>query len=559
MLSKFTASLSPLERRCVLAIIALHILLISLPYLWTLLVTPTGFAYGGLLYNPDDQNVHLSWARQAAEGHFFFRDLFTTESLISGERPLFTNLLAWLIGVLSAFATIPIIWIYHFLRVLFAASALALFYGLSTRLTPDRRIRIVALALVAFSGGGGFLAPILNPILNGRNWMDRADNAGFPMMPEAFTFLSASIFTLNIASMALLLATYLLCVRAWETGAKKFAVGAGLSTLLLSNIHTYDVFPLLLAITAWAIFQFKNAHEESINDQSTPRGRFWFLPFACIGAAIPVLYQLVVFRGSEEFRVKALTRTPAPPLLDVLISYGPLLLLALAGGVLALRAKDKLQAKTQLPIFWAIATLLLIYAPVSFARKMIEGLHLPLCFLAAIGIVALISKLDSQVLRRVAVVGVLGILSLSSFNYIAWSLENARDNNASRGGIMPPLYLANDDSNALQFLKTLPRGKVVLSLPFIGNYIPRESGQTAYIGHWAETLHFNEKIGPVFNFYSGKMSAKQARVWLKENRINYVLFGSYEKQLNMKLPMELPIAYTTTANENGTTIFAVPF
>ena len=124
---------------------------------------------------------------------------------------------------------------------------------------------------------------------------------------------------------------------------------------------------------------------------------------------------------------------------------------------------------------------------------------------------------------------------------------------------MPPLYLANDDSNALQFLKTLPRGKVVLSLPFIGNYIPRESGQTAYIGHWAETLHFNEKIGPVFNFYSGKMSTKQARVWLKENRINYVLFGSYEKQLNMKLPLELPIAYTTTANENGTTIFAVPF
>ena len=560
MLSPFTASLSPPERRCVLAIIALHILFISLPYLWTLLVTPDGFAYGGLLYNPDDQNVHLSWARQAAEGHFFFRDLFTSESLISGERPLFTNLLCWLIGVLSALTTIPIIWVYHLLRVFFAAATLALFHGLSTRLTPDRRIRIVALALVAFSGGGGFLAPTLAPILNGRNWMDRADNAGFPMMPEAFTFLSASIFTLNIASMALLLATYFCCVRAWETGAKKFAVGASVSTLLLANIHTYDVFPLLLAITAWAIFQFKTAREESTEDRSTPHRRFWFLPFVYIGAAIPVLYQLVVFRGSEEFRIKALTRTPAPPLLDVLISYGPLLALAIAGGVLALRAKDKFQAQTLLPILWAIATLLLIYAPVSFARKMIEGLHLPLCFLAAIGIVALVSKLNSQVLRRVAAAGVLGVLSLSSYNYLVWSLENARDNNNARAGVlMPPLYLTTADSGALQFLETLPRGKIVLSLPFIGNYIPRESGQNAFIGHWAETLHFKQKIGPVFNFYSGKMNEEQARLWLKENRIDYVFFGSYEKQLNGKLPLELPVAHADGADENGTTIYAAPF
>ena len=41
---------------------------------------PDGFEYFRLLYNPDDQNVHLAWARQAAQGRFFFRDLFTTRA-----------------------------------------------------------------------------------------------------------------------------------------------------------------------------------------------------------------------------------------------------------------------------------------------------------------------------------------------------------------------------------------------------------------------------------------------------------------------------------------------
>src|SRR5687767_3267215 len=70
------------------------LLMVSLPYLWAWAVAPQGYSYGGLLYNVDDQNVHLAWARQAAEGQWFFRDLFTSEGLSGGERPLFFNLFA---------------------------------------------------------------------------------------------------------------------------------------------------------------------------------------------------------------------------------------------------------------------------------------------------------------------------------------------------------------------------------------------------------------------------------------------------------------------------------
>jgi len=536
VISRFFRSLSSQERNAFWAILVLHLVLISFPYLWALTTTPNGFVYGGLLYNPDDQNVHLAWARQAAEGQFFFRDLFTNESLLSGERPLFTNLLCWLIGVLSALTTIPTIWLYHAFRIIFAALTLLLFFALTTRLTADRRVRITATALAAFAGGAGFLSALIP----GFNWMDRPDNASFPMMPEAFTFASSLIFTLNIASMALLLAVYLLSLHAWETGSRKAAIGAGVATLFLANFHTYDVFPLLGALFIWAIFAWRTPAQ---------RGRLIFLPAVIVGAAIPVLYQLFVFRGSEEFRIKALTNTPAPPIWDVAISYGPLLLLAIGGAIIAWR-----EVKLRLPIFWMLVTLGLIYAPVSFARKMIEGLHLPLCFLAAVGLIWLVGKLQPTAQRMVTVIAVL-ILSLSSFQFVTWCIDNARDNNASRANIlMPPLYLTQGDAAAMQFLKQQPRGKVVLCLPFIGNYMPRESGQTVMIGHWAETLHFPDKLGQVLGFYGGKMEAEQAKEWLNKNRIGYVVIGSYENQLGARLPLELQEIFEA----NGTRVYAVP-
>ncbi len=110
------------------------------------------------------------------------------------------------------------------------------------------------------------------------------------------------------------------------------------------------------------------------------------------------------------------------------------------------------------------------------------------------------------------------------------------------------------DQQALQFLEKQPRGKVVLSLPFIGNYVPRETGQTAFAGHWAETLHFQKKLGPVLRFYTGQMSATEAKNWLRENHINFVLVGSYETQLGTRLPLKLPVVY----EKDGATIYAAP-
>jgi hypothetical protein len=556
-----------IEKTVFAGVIFVQLLVTTLPYFWSWAITPPGYEYSGLLFSPDDQNVHLSWARQTQTGSFFSRNLFTTETQESGARPLFFNALTSLMGVL-AWSGAPLIWIYHTLRVLFGALLLLTFYALSTRVTSETRTRFVALVLVAFSGGAQFLSAFFP----NRIWMDKPDG-NFPMMPEAFTFASSFIFTLNIAAMALLVLSYLCALSAAaesdDTKRKRTTLVGFCAALLLSNIHTYDAIPFIVTLALWTFWQTRATAHANV-----PRWKSSAI--IIVGALLPIFYQLIVFRGSEEFRIKALTPTPAPPILDVLLSYGLLIPLAVAGGVLGWRTFTdwKQRAALRLVILWPVVTLISIYAPVSFARKMIEGAHLPLCLLAAMGVIALLQKLPSRPTRLIVCAGVLLVCCLSSLQFLWWSaLQNTRDPqlyNTSRGELMPPFYLTSGDAAALRLLNknVSPQDKktrAVLCWPKLGNYVPRETAMFVYAGHWAETLYLEGKNGrtgklaQVFDFYSGKMSALEAKNWLQKNHIGFIIIGHYERErVGANIPVELRRSLKEIFNENGTAIYAVP-
>jgi hypothetical protein len=112
--------------------------------------------------------VHLAWARQARDGHFFFATSSRAESL--NERPLFFNLFSSFVGWISALTRIPLVWVYHALRLLFSALAMWWFYRPCAELTGDKRTRLLALHCCAFSGGAGWM---LQPLFAGRVFIDR--------------------------------------------------------------------------------------------------------------------------------------------------------------------------------------------------------------------------------------------------------------------------------------------------------------------------------------------------------------------------------------------------
>ncbi len=500
--------LSDREKRWGWIILLAFLFCIILPYVWAFAITPPGFTWGGLLFSTDDQNVHLMWARQARDGEFFMRDLFTTEGLVNGTKPLFVNGLMLIIGWLSRLSGLEVVFWYQSVRVAGAAWALWQLHLLGWEVTdgaPDREnARLGALALAAFTTGAGFVASISPQLLGPLIWIDRADNPTWPLMPEAFFTLSALIYPLNIVSLGLLLLVmrHILRGQWWP---------AALGALALSNIHTYDALPLMVIAIIWAIANNK-----------TDRASAGRALAATAGAALPVLYQLFVFANSEEFRIKALSATPALPIGHTLVSYAPLLILAIMGWF---ALKDYRRARNLL-VLWALIVIAIVYQPlvyISFGRKMIEGWQLPLLVLGGAGLAAL--------KRPLAMMATVAVLAISPLVTTGWILDNAATNNAARDPyFMPTVYLHNSDVAALRFIESQPQQGAVLCLPFVGGYLPRVTGKYTYAGHWAESLHMEKvKLPATQRYFSGQMSLDEARQLFAGNQIRWVLEGPYER------------------------------
>src|SRR5437588_5068223 len=98
-----------------IAIFAMAITL--LPYLfgYSLLgLNPRFGWYSWLGYNLDDSCVYLSWMRQAADGHLFQRNLFTTQPQIGHQ----VNLFFLALGSVARFSHLPLTAVWHLARIL---------------------------------------------------------------------------------------------------------------------------------------------------------------------------------------------------------------------------------------------------------------------------------------------------------------------------------------------------------------------------------------------------------------------------------------------------------
>ncbi len=524
--------LSDREKRWGFIILSAFLLSITLPYAWAWAMTPTGFTWGGLLFSTDDQNVHLMWARQVQDGAFFMRDLFTTEGLVNGTKPLFVNGLMLVIGWLSRLSGLEVVFWYHIIRVAGAAWALWQLHLLSWEVTGGaserENARLGTLALAAFTTGAGFIASLMPQLLGPMVWIDRADNAGWPLVPEAYFFLSAFIFPLNIVSFGLLTLVFRHILKGKPTLA---FVGA----LVLSNLHTYDALPLVLVATIWTIWQWKS-------DRTTAMRALW----AIAGAAIPIIYQVVVFRDSEEFRTKALTLTEPPHVIVIIVAFLFLILLG-AEGFRVL--KDRTQARN-LMVLWALGTLVMVYAPISFGRKMLEGLQIPLLMLAGVGL---------STLRRTWLMwGLVGVLAFSPLITVGWIMNNAAENNSKRFP-MPPIYLYDSNVEALKYLNAQPQQGAVLCMPMTGGYLPRATGKYTYTGHWAETLHMKIKFPTTIRYFRNQMSPDEARLLFAQNQIRWVLEGPYERAMgdfSLSQKLGLKVVFSAGTGENRTVIYS---
>lgn len=469
--------------------------LTCVPYAIGYAIAPKGYHFLGFICNMDDVCVYLSWMRQAADGHFFLRNLFTTEP----QSGIGFNLLFLALGTFSRITHLPLVAVLHLARIAAGIALLLAVYGMSAIWLDDERSRRIGLLIVGLSAGIGWVFRTgVTDIL--RASVDR-------WQLEAITYLSLYASPLYSFPTLLMIASLYFLLRFSKTGAWRYAVYAGLILLLLANVHTYDV------ITISAIWAFYSAYRLVKKDTRPMIGGLIAAAIAAPSAA----YQFHFYKLDSVFRDRAAVPTPSPAIYWYAAGYGLLLPLAMYGVWRSVKQRRDIGFL----ICWIIATFVVAYLPISFQRKLFMGTHIPLSLLAAIGVMGLMERIPVK-RQTLAVIILVGALIPSNLAFMSRNIVQVLTNEITTAAHVP--YASKDEMAALEYLRTHSRpGDLILAVPPTACLIPGFAGRPVYCGHWGETVDFRRKFWEVFAFYSNKETPDQRLDFLREHNFAYVV------------------------------------
>lgn len=457
------------ERRWVMAWALLIVVLSSLPYLFGLRITPPGYEFLGLTHNIDDGAVYLSWMRQAADGHFFIRNLFTSD-----PQPAKTfNLLFLLMGWTSRLSHLPLIVVFHLYRVGLAVALLFAAHKYSRVFLDKPEQHRILIPLLGLSAGVGWMLPGAGaPSGPVDNWQ-----------PEAITFLSIYLNPLFLAGLILMVGAFYWLVLAQRTGQVGYAIYAGLCLLALGNVHTYDVITVAAVWTLYLVVL-------GIAERRFPTRVFYLSVLAAIIAVPSVAYQFYLYRIDEVFRARANSPIPSPPVWSFFAGYGLVLVCAFIGAWLLVRTSRR--DRSLLLLVWAVIGFAVPYLPFAQQRKLIMGIHIPLCILAAYALARLMTAVASRVLGVGLVALIICITAISNVRFIARDISLLAQ---GRTVTHYAPYISDDDVAAYNWLRANARpGDSVLAPPTFALFTPAFAGVEVYYGHWSETPDYAAKL-----------------------------------------------------------------
>ncbi len=519
--------LRPGEFKAVSIWAALLVAIILLPYPFATIFAGPGWHFMGHLHAVDEGNAYLAWSRQAAEGAWRLRNMYTA----TPDKGLFFNAFFVAIGKTAALLHVEPVVVFHLARPICGWVCLVSIYLLAAFVFPDSLTRWAAFALAALSSGVGWFVHLFR----GPTGLHPLDFGEGLIQPEAITFLCIYVNPLFAASLALMCLVFVTFLSAVHSNRHGWIIAAGLLNLLLGNIHTYDV---LVVNGALAVYLLLLLGSRAI---SLWPALWSYGIFLGISAASPI-YQAYVVAADPLYAAKAATVTASLRPVDHALTYGFVLIFALAGAAYIARRPD---SRTVFLLAWLVIGALMPLAPADdfpFQRKMWEGYHVVLSLLGAVACTHVIlpwlarkrppTSAEGRARFGMGLIAAAVALTVpSNLFFVNLTMRDAADNNTRLvKNLMPPMYLSNDDIRALHWLRdNTSRDDVVFSAPYVGSHIPAVSGNRVYMGHWAETLGFGRLAGVVEQFYSARISPAECEQILRRARARYVYYGAYER------------------------------
>lgn len=485
--------LRQLSVRILLTLLALFFS--SLCYIYGSLSPVEDAVYTGMRpLNASDYNVNLSFIEQYREGHVLVKNLYASEP----HEPFLIRPVYFLLSAPFSVTKLSNPVAFHVIRLIVGgALLLCLFHWISVYVSDRKEVTFIFL-LLAFTSGVGFFV---------KAWIKHPLDL---TVPESILFLSLGEPPHFLSSLFLLffgLTNLYLAVTRWPRALIFYFV----SLLLLWFEHPFEA----VVLAAVGLFNL------------------WLLPsnrmriaaiIGLITVSAPAFFYYSHLRKMPVFAAWAeqnVLKTPSPYLL--VLGFLPLVFFAVR-GILVLRKTPHQQTLLKFLLIWIAVQTVMCYVPVPFQRRFIAGLQFPLAILAGVGLTKI----------RLWPVTTL-ILFVSTFSNVFVMWQQIQD---IKKGEMP-FYAPSFYFQAFDWLRTQPKGQVVLSGYITGNFIPAYTGLTVYAGHSIQTPNVVQKRQQLVRFFH-----HPDRTFLWTNKIDLVFYGLEEQRMNGKeVRSMLPLVY----------------
>jgi len=489
----------------------------TLPHLVAALWTPEGHVFTGVLTAYDDTFTYFAWMRQSVDGHVLACDLFTSEpQTCEFFLPLWVAL-----GFVSRAAHVPIALTFHAARLLAILPLLFVARTVAASVMKSRTRLRYTQWMYAMSGGLGWLVYGLN-IRNGKVGGVVSGSIDLTM-PEAIAFRAVFAQVHFTVGTTLLCGAIHLCLSALAHKKTSRAAVAGLLVSLLAVVHPYMVVVALVvtaASLAWSLLM--GATFARLQAAQTAAA------FAV--AMIPGVAYLVYLNRSnwvshEWLRVTD-TLSPAP--WEYALGFGALFVLAVLGFVLIWRTGAPY---SRLLFIWCLSQAALLYVPVNFQRRLIEGLQLPLSIAASVAVFYISNRIcrKNRKYRTAFLSSVLVFVSLTNVGFIIGQTISA----ASPDVADPRRYVSGDLFESLQWVRVNAEpGAVLFSSYLTGNIAPSMTGLRVFLGHYGQTIRSDDKGAQVTAFYTSGLNDTEARQLFADQQVRYVIYGPFERAIS---------------------------
>lgn len=441
--------------------------------------------YMGIPFNVVDTNTYLSDMRQASTGKILFSNDFTSEVTPSIQFNPLWLMMGWLSIIFSPIFT------WYTVKLI----ALILFFFSLNKIINLLKItqQGIAWILVLFGSGIGYVFQILHYGF-GFKLFGSAD-VGIPSSNSISLHLAPVHFAISVSLMILIVYYY---YSFWKNkNWKTFLIFSSL-TFVLGFIHLFDVITLAVAFFLYSLLLLKQGRKiKDLILYNVIYGLFNIPPF---------LYTFYIFVINTTYaNWNSQNLLLSPKLLHLF--FGFLIPMLLAISFISFKKvflKKDLSNIEILLVCWSVSSILLMYSPFNIQRRFIEGLNIPIMILAALGLdlikeTAIKIKIPNIVTYFFVTVFV--ILAIPTSIYWAGKVYINVDK-IYDGDYFVPAYLSQDEMKVLDWISTNVSDSNILASYTLSNYIPRISDNRVYIGHWAQTVNFEEKKDIVNDFYS---------------------------------------------------------